>query len=171
MIRRNLFDGGRCSRRQLLHGVVLPMLQLGKGCVSVPTHRELSTRRISILERDDEEVVLEVEIIRSAGGGTDEWETLHGVRLLGYTFDGRLTCERKLGTLDDSFSSPTFVHLGCEKRPDMLTFDMEESVCEEDTTIHISDYQDIREGEHFWTVTRDRQCDQGLPPPPPEDRS
>ncbi len=138
------------------------------GCVEISNYhdrdRRLSTGNISVVSESGAGLTLEVEISKSATGGDDEWETFHDVRLLGYTDEGTLVCERSLGDIRNNGDVGT-VRLQCDRFPAVITFDARESPCDDDTELKVAFYKGKREEVgHYWLAEENRRCNEGLPP-------
>ena len=120
-------------------------------------------RLIQIAEERNGSYRMEMEITKSATGSSDEWNTFHEVRVLGYTRSGELVCEKELGAV--SHDGQQTIEITCSGFPYLLTFDAAESPCDEDTEIKISTYQGVRtNAETDWFSSHTRTCNEGLPP-------
>lgn len=153
------------SRRQVVWAISAGISAVSAGCYDYPRSREISFGRISIEEERPDEYVLRLEYVKSATGSSDEWNTFHDVRVVGYSESGELICEKPIGDISKNGGEQS-VTVTCSDFPHLFTFDAEESPCDEDTTIMISEYKGIRdEVGHYWLADRERQCTEGLPPP------
>lgn len=158
------------SRRRLLRSTAALLPALIAGCYGAsdyPRHRSLSLRRISVQEERSIDFDFTLQIVKSATGEDEEkWNTFHDVRVVGYSESGELVCEKVIGDVSRNGESGN-VSVTCSGFPHLFTFDTAESPCEEDTEVAIATYQGRLDGDHYWSGNRERQCNEGLPPPVP----
>lgn len=160
----------RITRREALGFAALGASVGMAGC-EYPRNRELGfSRGTSVKESANGSVEVSVVPMKSATGNDDEWNTFHEVRLIGYSRERDPVCDEQLGTMrrDGTRDAYDSITLRCDAFPVMITYEARESPCDEDTEIEITDYRRIVDGEHSW-LKRNRTCEEGLPPPPPED--
>lgn len=156
------------SRRTFVGTLSVAMYGLLSGCggVEYPRNRSLGFTVVKIIEEQNGTYEMGVEFKKSATGSSDEWNTFHDVRILGYTRSGKLACEKKLGAV--TRDSQQKVELSCSGFPYLLTFDAAESPCDEDTELGIATYQADATIEKSWQTKwhggRPRHCDEPLPP-------
>lgn len=154
-----------CTRRHVLRTASLVTIGSLAGCQGdFPAGRILDVDRVSAeLENGKWRVTVKIENINSA---KDPSANFHGVTLLGYSEDRTQVCEKQIGTVSyrNDTNNGINVTLHCKKRPTVLTFEAEESPCNDTVSLGIAVYSNRTE---MWYLNRfTRNCDEGLPPEP-----
>lgn len=160
------------SRRDLIVGAVSGWLLSLPGCIEtgLPQRRDLQFGDIHVEGGGNENYELQIEYEYRAAEGSGSWRSFHDVRLLGYDENRNVVCEEQIGTVgpgDHRFKTEELI-TECTGFPYLLTFDAEESPCE-DTYIEVVAYLGEKDGQPTWGGDEGRQCDEGLPPSIPDD--
>lgn len=120
--------------------------------------------RVDIAQTEEQSVTLTIGYSNVGRYGSEEWQVFHDVRIVGYTKEGELVCEKDIGNVArQSTSGSNTLSLDCPSLPDIITFESTETPCEENTRIEVSYYRGREEGEHIWDSNY-RECEEGLPP-------
>lgn len=100
---------------------------------------------------------------------SDERADFQDVQLVGYDADRKLVCEEYIGELPGMETvQERDITVECERFPEIITFDAEESPCESEVDIVILYFDRIEDGQFVWDATHNRRCGEGLPPEPRE---
>lgn len=133
------------------------------GASDYPRHRDLSFDGIRVVSSDPTGSVVRVTPEMSWAGDSKDWATFHDVRLIGYSDSNEVVCQERLGNMVGRGPMEP-IQLTCSEPPVMLTYAADESPCEEDTLIGVAVYRTDPDGESYWWLDGQRQCDEGLPP-------
>jgi len=156
-------------RRILLRSLFGSATALLAGCGNPNSNprRELSFGEVNTQETDSEWLV-SFELVKKHQG-PDDLTTFHDVRVHGYARDQTEVCSKTIGTISDrnGGGNGNFVEMRCSTFPTMLTYSVDESICNDEiaTIIDIALYDE----EDGWLSGRhSRECGEGLPPEPEE---
>jgi hypothetical protein len=151
------------ERREAITQIGLISIFAISGCADFPPHREISIDAISASQTESG-WTLKVSVVNDNTVGNEE-ANFHNVTVYAYSKHGKEVGERTIGDLTYEYdvNNGKDVTVECRVFPHVVTFDAEESPCDENTDIIIGRYDGKQNGKHVW-ATDYRECREGLPP-------